>query len=113
MYALCREAADVLAARWGTRRFAPPSMTAAMALVQLPSGGPVPPAGGATSAHARDVQDKLHHARAVECPVKAVDGALYVRISAHIYNRLADYEALAAAVEALAADAAAVATAEG
>jgi selenocysteine lyase/cysteine desulfurase len=36
-------------------------------------------------------------------PVKTVQGCLYVRISAAIYNRLDDYEQLAAAVQAMAA----------
>ena len=37
----------------------------------------------------------------VECPIKCLAGALYVRISAAIYNELGDYEVLAAAVEAI------------
>ncbi|KAF8066328.1 CPK24 [Scenedesmus sp. PABB004] len=103
MFRLLRDAAALLARRWGTVAPAPRSMTAAMTLVALPAGGPLPPAGSATSDDAKYVQDLLHFRHAVEAPVKCVDGALCVRISAHVYNELADYEALAAAVEAIAA----------
>jgi isopenicillin-N epimerase len=36
-----------------------------------------------------------------DAPVHALDGALWLRISAHAYNDLADYEALADTVAAL------------
>jgi hypothetical protein len=48
-------------------------------------------------------QDLLHHEHNIECPVKCLGGALYVRISAAPYNVLADYEALAQAVGSIAA----------
>ena len=35
-------------------------------------------------------------------PIKAIQGELYVRISAHIYNHMAEYELLADAVLTLA-----------
>jgi len=47
------------------------------------------------------VQDCLHFGFNVECPVKCIEGKLYVRISAHIYNSKADYEALGAAMKRL------------
>jgi selenocysteine lyase/cysteine desulfurase len=53
--------------------------------------------GAATSADAKRVQDLLFERR-VECPVKCVQGVLYVRASCCAYNVLADYEALAEAV---------------
>ena len=43
-------------------------------------------------------QDVLHFVHGIEVPAKLISGALYVRISAHIYNRRADYERLADAV---------------
>lgn len=46
-------------------------------------------------------QDLLHHHHAVECPVKCVQGVLYVRVSAHVYNTRRDYEVLAQAVLAV------------
>lgn len=39
-------------------------------------------------------QDTLHYHYNIEVPIKAVNGALYVRISAHLYNILEDYEHL-------------------
>jgi selenocysteine lyase/cysteine desulfurase len=44
------------------------------------------------------LQDLLHYEYHIEVPVKCVQGGLYVRISAHVYNELADYEKLASAV---------------
>lgn len=40
----------------------------------------------------------LHSRYKVEVPIKTIQDTLYVRISAHIYNTLQDYEVLAAAV---------------
>ena len=62
-----------------------------MALVQLPisnSRRPHTPADG------KAVQDYLYSQR-IECPVKTVQGRLYVRISATVYNSIAEYERLA------------------
>jgi selenocysteine lyase/cysteine desulfurase len=42
----------------------------------------------------------LHHSAAIECPVKAINGALYLRLSVHVYNCLDDYSRLADAVDA-------------
>lgn len=53
--------------------------------------------GPASSADAKEWQDALFQ-RHVECPVKCIQGRLYVRISAHVYNMRADYVRLAHAV---------------
>lgn len=55
-----------------------------------------PPAGDgpATGGGAKEVQDFLF-GRRVEVPVKCVQGHLYVRLSAHVYNVEADYQRLA------------------
>jgi hypothetical protein len=45
----------------------------------------------------------LYHQYKIECPVKCIQGTLYVRISAFIYNCTDDYQALASAVLTLAA----------
>jgi hypothetical protein len=126
-------------------------MTAAMALVALPRGGPVPARGSAGAGDAKfvqvccrarevcarvtaralrcvtlsggqacrrvvltpachpsvrmyahsvrhHIQDLLHSVHHIEAPIKCIQGTLFVRISAHIYNTAADYDALAAAV---------------
>lgn len=46
-------------------------------------------------------QEKLHHDYKVEVPIKCLNGKLYVRISAHIYNMLEDYQKLAIAIRNL------------
>uniref|UniRef100_A0A7R9V8T9 Uncharacterized protein n=1 Tax=Chlamydomonas euryale TaxID=1486919 RepID=A0A7R9V8T9_9CHLO len=63
--------------------------------------GASPDAASATSADAKLVQDQLHHGFRIECPVKCIAGYLYVRISAQVYNEMADYERLRDAVLAL------------
>ena len=89
-----------------------------MRLVPLPNGGRVAGRGGGamgsvgggggggvplTSDDGKYMQDRLHYDHGVEVPVKCVNGSLHVRISAHLYNRLDDYERLAAAVLKVAA----------
>lgn len=56
MYRLLRAAAELLSGRWCSCCLGPPSMTAAMVLVQLPSGGLLPQPGQATSAGAKYIQ---------------------------------------------------------
>lgn len=43
---------------------------------------------------AKTIQDRLHLEFKIEIPVKTIQGQLYVRVSAHIYNRLKEYEEL-------------------
>jgi hypothetical protein len=57
--------------------------------------------GAASSADAKYVQDVLHYRHRIEVPVKCIQGRLYVRISAALYNELADYRALAVAVQGM------------
>ena len=79
-----------------------------MTLVALPAermfNAAAPAQGGWSSDHASAVQDALYWRFKVEVPVKCVDGHLYCRISAHIYNCAGDYEVLARAVEEMASD---------
>ena len=53
---------------------------------------------GCTDSEAFYLQERLHHEHHIEVPVKCLEGRLYVRISAHIYNRLEQYQHLAEAV---------------
>lgn len=82
-----------LCVAWKTEPLAPADMRSNMVLVEVPGG-----ATEATSADAKSLQDFLHFEHAVECPVKCVEGRLYVRVTAHVYNTQEDYEALAKAV---------------
>jgi len=99
MHVLLRLAVAVLVDAWqphgGGALIAPVAMHRSMALVGVP---PLREDAPHTSADAKVLQDMLHDEFTVECPVKTIDGALYVRISAHIYNDVADYRALAVAV---------------
>ena len=94
---LCGRAADLLASRWRTSVAFGPEMTAAMALVLLPSF-----CWGerecADSSDAKGVQDRLHFDHTIEVPIKVFHGRLYVRVSVHLHNSLAQFEALADAV---------------
>ena len=95
--ALLAYAVDRMTQRWGfDGGLFPLSMHCNMALVPLPgeARGLADNLGDA----ARGVQDALHD-KMVECPVKAVAGGLYLRISAWIYNAPADYLKLARAVD--------------
>jgi len=88
--ALAREQATRLAGIWNTARGAPDPLTGAMATVRLPLTDP------ATPERAQDLRRKLFADHRIEVPVTAFVGALWARISAHAYNRPADYERLAA-----------------
>jgi len=88
--ALAREQATVLAEIWKTERGAPDPLTGSMAAVRLPLTEP------ATAERALELRRKLFDEHRVEAPVTAFADALWVRISAHAYNRPADYARLAA-----------------
>ena len=117
-----------LLAKWQTHTLVPAAMSApTMALVRLPADAhphgdttaergrqsptevaaeallarsPPSDDGPATSADAKGWQDALF-GRHVECPVKCIQGRLYVRISCHIYNTVDDYTRLGDAVLAI------------
>lgn len=96
-----------LTAAWASDTLVPLGMCGFMALVALPDAA-VPGGGGnawgaATSAHAKTVQDALHYAHRVECPVKCIQGRLFVRVSAFIYNDRDDFRRLGDAVLGMAA----------
>ena len=95
--ALLMAAARTLCDAWSTPALVEPGSLACaptMALVQLPishSRRPHTPADG------KAAQDYLY-SQHIECPVKTVQGRLYVRVSATVYNSLAEYERLAQVV---------------
>jgi len=93
--ALARDQAARLADTWNTETAGPPGMIAAMAAIRLPVAGP------ATWAAATALNNTLWESHRIEVPIRALDGHLWVRISAQIYNTPDDYGALAAAVSAL------------
>ena len=85
---LAAEAADVLATRMNVTLSAPPSMRGAMASVHLPRPS-------ANEESAQGLRADLHRAGFV-VPVNSLEGNLWLRVSAQIYNQLSDYENLAA-----------------
>ncbi len=86
--ALATEATAMLADRLGTEVGTTPALAGAMGVVRLPTAAP------ATTEWALRLRQKLLDAR-TDAPVHALDGAIWLRISAHAYNETADYEALA------------------
>lgn len=52
-----------------------------------------------TDKEAFQLQELLHHNYKVEVPIKCLHGRLYVRLSAHIYNTIKDYERLAQVIK--------------
>ncbi|ETL35532.1 hypothetical protein L916_12346 [Phytophthora nicotianae] len=110
MHSLAQEAAELLYSRWempdhlARERQVPQHKRHAMRIVQLPTSRKL--CGGvivdgkdpkANSTDAKRVQDGLHSIHNIEVPVKCVDNRLYVRLSAHVYNCLEDFEKLAVA----------------
>ncbi len=91
-HALAIAASELLAQQWGTETGAPAGMVAAMAVVRLPGGLPGTPVA------AQAVHDRLWQKYHIEVPVMSIAQALWVRISAQIYNDLDDYRRLAAGV---------------
>jgi len=91
---LAWEAAQVLTRRWGTSFSAPESMIGTMASI------PLPDRAGSTRADADRLRDGLLFEDRIEIELHEGLGRLWVRLSAQIYNDIADVERLAAAVEA-------------
>ncbi len=88
--ALAREAGEMLADAWSSEIAAAPRFSAAMASVRLP---------GVTAADrtaARRIARHLREAYGISAGVMTIDGGVWLRVSAQVYNELADYAPLAA-----------------
>ena len=92
MHGLAWDAAGLLTGRWGTQFDAPREMVASMATV------PLPEAAGATADAAARLRLALLVDDKIEVQLHAWQGRLWARVSAQIYNDLADVERLAVAV---------------
>jgi isopenicillin-N epimerase len=92
--ALAAEAAAMLERRLGAAPAAPPAMRAAMQTIELRQHGP------ATLENAKRLNLRLADAHGVVVPVIVFADRLWIRISAQIFNELADYERLATALDA-------------
>ena len=84
-----RTAAAMLADAWGVSPGAPQDMFLGMVTLPLPVREP---ASVEAVARWRHTLLKEHN---IEVPIHAINGRLWVRISAQVYNELSDYEALA------------------
>jgi isopenicillin-N epimerase len=93
MHGLAREAARTLTERWGTTFDVPDDMIGAMVTVPLPA------AMGSTADEAERLRTALLVEDRIEVQLHAWRGALWVRVSAQIYNDGADIMRLAEAVE--------------
>ncbi len=77
----------------------PTSSSPASAAPDAEDGGSeVPWTGSQTSSEAKLIQDLLHFHHRIECPIKCIQGVLYVRLSVQIYNVFEDYDKLKGAV---------------
>jgi isopenicillin-N epimerase len=94
--ALAREAGELLLDAWKTEASAAPDYRAAMVAVRLPVAG----RGDRHAAHRLGLELRERHG--ITAAAMALDGALWVRVSAQIYNEIGDYERLAEAGKALA-----------
>jgi isopenicillin-N epimerase len=91
-HALAWQGARLLADRWGVALTTPEVLIGTMATV------PLPPSLGATREHAARLRDALLDGDQIEVQVHSFKERLYVRISAQIYNEMADIERLADSV---------------
>lgn len=90
---LARRAAELLISSFGTVASAPAIMRGAMATVALPTGAP------ADLETANALHDRLWDRHRIEVPIIPFAGRLWLRISAQIYNEMAEYEQLAVALK--------------
>ena len=87
--ALAREAGTMLIDAWGSEAAASPEFCAAMVSVRLPGG-----TGGDRFA-ARALAARLNDEHDITAGVMVLEGGLWIRVSAQIYNELGDYRRLA------------------
>ena len=93
--ALAREAGAMLARAWDSEAAAAPEFCASMVSVRLPGA-----AGGDPGA-ARRLAARLNEEHAITAGIMVLDGGLWIRVSAQIYNEIGDYERLAAVGKSL------------
>ena len=92
IHRLAWDAGGLLTERWGTRLDTPREMVGSMVTV------PLPESAGATGEDAARLRLALLVEDQIEVQLHAWRGRLWARVSAQVYNDLADVERLAAAV---------------
>ncbi|XP_074662860.1 uncharacterized protein LOC141915254 [Tubulanus polymorphus] len=96
-HSLAIEAARLLVKNWRTQLIAPEEMFGTMVNVQIPRKI-YENIKEVSYEHAEYIGDQLHYRFQIEVPFKVINGEIYVRISAHVYNVIEDYEVLADAI---------------
>jgi isopenicillin-N epimerase len=86
--ALAREAGQMLADAWDSEIAAAPQYSAAMASVRLPE------VAAADRTAARRIARHLREAYGISAGVMVIDGGIWLRLSAQIYNEIDDYRPL-------------------
>ena len=97
-YDLAGQAAVMLAEAWQTEVGTPPDMRGFMATIRLPGNAPASPAAIAA------IRRSLLYRHGIEAHFVALEGAVWARISAHVYNEMADYVRLGEALPNVLAD---------
>jgi isopenicillin-N epimerase len=92
--ALAREAGAMLTLAWDSEAAGAPEFCASMVSVRLPVS--FPGDAGETRDAARTLAARLNEEHAITAGVMVLDGGLWIRVSAQIYNEIGDYERLAA-----------------
>jgi len=91
----CRElaagAAQKIARAWGQPTGGPPALHASMMAIRLPDAQQQ---SGATRETARRLQSEFMDRHRIAVAIMAIDGGLWARVSAQIYNDLEDYDRL-------------------
>jgi selenocysteine lyase/cysteine desulfurase len=98
-------AVSLCAREWCSAWWTPSEMRGPMALVELPQNisARFQAEGVQIDANAAAaVQNALHRGFNVEAPIKCLQGRLFIRLSAHIYNTLQHYRSVADAVSCFA-----------
>lgn len=91
---LAERGATILASTLGTELGAGTELSGAMRLVRLPITGPASPDRALAARHQLEI-------RGCDAPVSALNGGLWLRLSAQAYNQEADYEQLALLLKAI------------
>ena len=95
MEILLLQAAEVMYDEWkipvDERTIASKELMAASPMVLIPIPKSYYSGDASTDDDAFKLQEILHHKHDIEVPIKSLEGKLYCRISAHIYNSIEDY----------------------
>ena len=93
---LAKDASDLLVQMWKTSKLTSDDISGPMRCIKLPIADDQK--NSFKYDDAEIIQNQLYHDFSIEVPIKSIDGHLYVRISAHVYNFIEEYEQLGHAI---------------